>query len=132
MRLNYAAIFVAALAAFVASFLWYLALGNELAEVSKPFAEMQGQRPHPWKMAVVFGQCLVVAFVVAYVIGLRPAGWTSALWIGFLLWLGLCAAQWVGSMVWEKVPLKMAAIHAGDWLLKLLLISAIVGAWRKR
>jgi len=26
----------------------------------------------------------------------------------------------------------MAAIHAGDWLVKLLIIAAIVGAWRKR
>jgi hypothetical protein len=34
-------------------------------------------------------------------------------------------------MVWEKVPLTMAAIHAGDWLVKLVVISAIVGAWRK-
>ena len=84
-------------------------------------------------MVVVFGQCLVVAFVVAYVLGLRLGGdWKSGLWIGFLLWLGLSAVQWIGSMLWEKVPLKMAAIHAGDWLVKLLIIAAIVGAWRKR
>lgn len=48
-----------------------------------------------------------------------------------LLWLGLSAVQWVSSMVWEKVPLTMAAIHAGDWLMKLVVISAIVGAWRR-
>jgi len=33
--------------------------------------------------------------------------------------------------VWGKVPLTMAAIHAGDWLIKLVIISAIVGAWRR-
>jgi hypothetical protein len=38
--------------------------------------------------------------------------------------------QWVGSMLWENVPLKMAAIHAGDWLVKLVLIAVIVGVWR--
>jgi hypothetical protein len=26
--------------------------------------------------------------------------------------------------------LKMAAIHAGDWLVKLMLIAVIVGVWR--
>jgi hypothetical protein len=38
--------------------------------------------------------------------------------------------QWVGSMVWEKVPWKLAVIHAGDWLVKLIIISVLVGVWR--
>jgi hypothetical protein len=38
--------------------------------------------------------------------------------------------QWVGSILWEKVPFKMAAIHAGDWLVKLVLLAVIVGVWR--
>ena len=29
----------------------------------------------------------------------------------------------------EKVPWQLAAIHAGDWLLKLLTVAAIVAAW---
>ncbi len=33
-----------------------------------------------------------------------------------------------GSIAWEKVPPITAAIHAGDWLLKLLLIGAVLGA----
>jgi hypothetical protein len=31
--------------------------------------------------------------------------------------------------MWEKVPPKLAAIHAGDWLLKLLVIAVIVSVW---
>jgi hypothetical protein len=38
--------------------------------------------------------------------------------------------QWVSSSMWEKVPFKMAAIHAGDWLVKLVLLAVIVGVWR--
>lgn len=45
--------------------------------------------------------------------------------------MGLSAVQWMSSMVWEKVPFTMAAIHGGDWLVRLLVISAILGAWRK-
>jgi hypothetical protein len=33
-------------------------------------------------------------------------------------------------VIWEAVPMRIAAAHAGDWLLKLLLVAAIVGAWR--
>jgi hypothetical protein len=29
----------------------------------------------------------------------------------------------------EKVPPKLATIHSGDWLLKLLVIAVIVSVW---
>lgn len=129
--INYLAVVVATLVAFVASALWYIVFGKELAKVSRAFAELRAEKRQSWKMLVVIVQSLVLAFVVAYVIGLREdGGWTGGVGIGFLLWLGLSAMQWVGSMLWEKVPLKMAAIHAGDWFVKLVVISAIVGAWR--
>jgi len=35
-----------------------------------------------------------------------------------------------GSVMWDKVPWRIAATHGGDWLLKLLVIGAVVGAWR--
>jgi len=36
----------------------------------------------------------------------------------------------VGSVIWDDVPPRLAAIHAGDWLMKLLLIAVIVGIWQ--
>jgi hypothetical protein len=36
----------------------------------------------------------------------------------------------LGSVVHEGVPLALASIHAGDWLTKLILVTAIVGIWR--
>jgi len=35
-----------------------------------------------------------------------------------------------GSVIWESAPRQLAAIHAGDWLLKLVVISILVGLWR--
>jgi hypothetical protein len=35
-----------------------------------------------------------------------------------------------GSVIWEKVPAKLAAMHSGDWLVKLLVVSVIVSVWR--
>ncbi len=34
-----------------------------------------------------------------------------------------------GSVIWENVPWKLAALHAGDWLVKLLVIAVIVSVW---
>jgi len=74
---------------------------------------------------------LIVALVLAYFLGLiGNVDWLGAVMVGVLLWIGLAAMQWVGSILWEKVPVKMAAIHAGDWLVKLVLIAVIVGVWR--
>lgn len=132
VKMNYWAVVVAAVVAFVASSIWYAVLGKVLAEVSPAFAELQAGKPAPWRILTVLAGSLVLSFVVAYVVGLRDSvTGLGAVGIGLLLWLGLSAMQWMSSMVWEKVPLKMAAIHAGDWLVKLIIISAIVGVWRK-
>jgi hypothetical protein len=31
--------------------------------------------------------------------------------------------------MWEKVPWRLAATHAGDWLVKVLAVAVIVGVW---
>ena len=130
LGIHYWAVVVAAVAAFVASSVWYIVFGKELAKASPAFAEAL-QKRQPWKMLVVIVQSLVLALVLAYFIGLiGGVDWIGAVRVGVLLWIGLSAVQWVGSMLWEKVPLKMAAIHAGDWLVKLVLIAVIVGVWR--
>ena len=33
-------------------------------------------------------------------------------------------------MVFEKEPLRKAAIHGGDWLVKLIVMAVILGVWR--
>ncbi len=126
--INYLAVVVTAVAAFVASSVWYVLFGKELRELSPAMADMKAAPV--WKKVVVVLQGLVLAFVLAVLVGrLGITTWTGGALLGFWLWLGLSAVQWVGSIMWENVPLKLAAIHAGDWLVKLVLIAAILGAW---
>ncbi len=53
----------------------------------------------------------------------------GAVGLGALLWI-FPAAILLGSVVHEGVPLALASIHAGDWLVKPILIAAIVDIWR--
>ena len=123
--INFLAVVVAAALAFVASAVWYIVFGKQLTTVSAAFA--QGlQKRQPWKLLGVMAQSLVLAYLLGLV---GKVDWLGALGVGVLLWIGLAAMQWVGSLMWENVPVKMAAIHAGDWLLKLVLTVVIVGAW---
>jgi len=113
-KLNYWAVIVAAVVVFVASSLWYVVFGNELAKVSPVFAELQAQKPAAWRMLAVFAGSVVLSFVVAYLIGLKEdVTWMGAVGIGCLLWLGLSAVQWVSSMVWEKVVLRRKSFRPG-------------------
>jgi hypothetical protein len=72
---------------------------------------------------------LVVAYVLAVVL-LGVVDWKGAVQRGVLVWIGFPAMILAGSVIWDKKPWKLAAIHAGDWLVKLLLTAAILGVWR--
>ena len=84
-----------------------------------------------WTMLFVVVQSLVVAFMLTYfVVHLGIFDWKGGVRLGALIWV-FPAMILLGSVVHEDVPLMLAAIHAGDWLAKLLLMSAILGAWHK-
>ena len=83
-----------------------------------------------WTMLFVIAQSLVIAFMIAYFVSrVGISGFADAAGVGALLWI-FPAAILLGSVVHEGVPLALAAIHAGDWLVKLLLIGVVVGVWR--
>ena len=129
--MNCVAIVVAAVAAFVASVVWYALFGNamtELREADQTAAADSGTSV--WTVLFVVAQSLVVAFMMAYFVSrLGIVDWQGAVGVGALVWV-FPAAILLGSVVHEGVPLMLAAIHAGDWLVKLLLIAVIVGVWR--
>ncbi|MBA3251015.1 MAG: DUF1761 domain-containing protein [Geodermatophilaceae bacterium] len=129
-EVNLLAVLVAAVAAFVSGGTYYAVLGDQLAQVSAAAAAAGGRTP-PWKVAIEFLRCLVLAAVVA---GVAAQGeidqWTGGLVLGLALWIGFPFVLWTGAMLHENTPFKLAAIHAGDWLVKLLLIGVIVSIWQ--
>ena len=127
--INLLAILVAATVAFVIGFTYYAVFGQRLAEVSE--AAAAGERPPPWKMAVEFSRCLILAAVIA---GLASEAqieeWTGGLLLGIALWIGFPFVLSTGAVIHENTPLKLAAILAGDWLVKLLAVAVIVSVWQ--
>jgi hypothetical protein len=131
LRMNYLAVVVAAVAAFVASFVWYAIFGNAVMELRgvDPASAAEAGTP-AWAMLFVVVQSLIVAFMLAYFVArLGVADWSGAVRLGVLIWV-FPAMILLGSVVHEDVPLMLAAIHSGDWLVKLLLMSVILGVWR--
>jgi Protein of unknown function (DUF1761) len=64
-----------------------------------------------------------------------PSSWRSQV---AAVWCSVCAVTCFSiparvaarRMIWENTPWKLAAIDAGDWLVKLLVIGLIVSAWQ--
>lgn len=82
-------------------------------------------------MLVEIVRSLVVGYVLArFVWLLEVDDWLGATQLGVLVWIGFPLVLWVGSVLWENIPWKLAAIHAGDWLVKILSIVVILGVWR--
>jgi hypothetical protein len=123
----------AAVVAFVLSGGWYAVLGDQLAAAGSPgaAAAAAGDEPPPWTYAVELFRNLVVATVVAGLVAETGTdGWTGGLWLGLALWIGLPLVLWVGAVVHERTPVRLAAIHAGDWLLKLPAIAVVTAIWQ--
>jgi hypothetical protein len=126
---NVLAVVAAAIAAFALGGTYYAVFGAQLATVSEAAAE--GGQPPPWQLGVEVLRCLVLSAVIA---GLASQGEIDdvlgGLTLGLALWVGFPVVLWIGAMVNENVRPKLAVIHAGDWLAKLLVVAVIVSVWQ--
>nr|WP_239521995.1 DUF1761 domain-containing protein [Geodermatophilus sabuli] len=121
----------AAGAAVAASGAWYAAFGRTLAQLDDAYAG--DSAPPAWVLPVELARSTTVAAAVAVLADRTGvAGPRDAVRLGVLLWGAFPAVLLTGSVVHEKVPWQQAAIHAGDWLAKLVLVSAIVGGTRRQ
>ena len=59
------------------------------------------------------------------------ASWKAAASLGLMLWLAFYVVQLSGAVIFDGMPLALGAVHAGDWLGKMLLIALLLGGWRK-
>ena len=129
MDINAWAVSAATAAAFVISSLWYLAFGKRLAALSDAYAGTE--RTPVWVILVEILRSLIVAGAVAGISSLiRIDDLAGALALGAVLWAAFPLPILAGSVVHEGRNWRLAAIHAGDWLAKLLVISVIVSVWR--
>jgi len=135
LRTNYLAIVVVAAAAFVVGAVWYspLLFGKAYMALRgmNPGA-MAGTRPAAWEILGEFAKNLVVAYVLAhFVVRLGIGDWKSALGLGLWVWVGFQAMLLMGAVLHENMPWMVYGIHAGDAFVKTLLMTVILGVWRR-
>ena len=134
-KINFWAVVVAAVVAFVLGALWYspLLFGKVYMQARgmNP-AVMADMKPPAWELIGEFAKNLVVASVLGYfVVRLGVRDWKSALQLGLIIWIGFQAMLLMGAVLHEKLPWTLYAIHVGDAFIKTLLMTVILGVWRK-
>lgn len=123
------AVAVATLAAFIVSSTYYALFSTKMAALRGADSVASTAPPPPSKLAAELLRSLVMATVVAAVIArgqVDTAG--GVLLVAVIAWLGFPVTLLGGSVLWEDVKPRLAALHAGDWLIKLVAVAAIIGA----
>jgi TM2 domain-containing membrane protein YozV len=121
---------IAGISVFLLSSIYYVALSPVEARAIGPVAPDRGGRPAPGRALLEMVCSVLVGAVIAGVArGCHLHTVAATVVLGLVLWTGFPLVLLSGSVMWDKVPTATALLHAGDWLLKLLVISAIVGLW---
>jgi hypothetical protein len=121
-------IVLAAVAAFLASSVYYAVISPVERRMLGAAALDRG-RPTALKIVAELLRTMLVAAVFAWVADQADRlVLPDAVPLALALWLGFPVALLTGSVAWERVAPITATMHAGDWLLKLMLIATIVGA----
>src|SRR4051794_21183331 len=118
---------VAAAAAVLLSSIYYT-VTTPLERRALGDAAIDRGRPVPWKVGTELARTAVVAAGFSW-IAARGSGLhlPDVLVVALVAWITFPVVLLTGSVIWEGVRPITAAIHAGDWLLKLVLIAVAVG-----
>lgn len=123
--INYLAVLAAAVAAFMFGAAWYGGLSKQwMAAVglSEP------PKPDPIVYAMTFGCQLVIAWVLAGVMGhLSQISLSGGIISAFFVWLGFVATTLIVNHRFQSRPWSLTVIDGGFWLGVLIIMGAVIG-----
>jgi hypothetical protein len=134
IRLNWPALVVAMIVSFLFEAGWFsVFLKPWLAGIGRSMDWMESQ-PHV-TIPLQFAVALLCSFVTAAVlsIGIQASGEQTlfrGIKVGVVLWFGFIATTLAKNYIFEGRPISLYAINAGYCLIDLILMGAIVGAWK--
>jgi uncharacterized protein DUF1761 len=131
---NYLAIVVAAVVAWLAGAGWYTSLGKVwTAAIGMTPEQMQQAKSRPGAhlpFLYTFVAQLVMAWVLAGVLGhIGALTLRAGVISGAFCWLGFVITTLVVSYTFAMRDWRLLLIDGGYWLLVLVLMGGIIGAW---
>ncbi len=133
--INYLAVLVAAVVSYAVGAVWHSPIG-----FGKYWMKLMGLTPgHMHKMPLTAGQAMtlgffvsvLVSYVLAFFMGMTYAFTVStALELGFWLWLGFLAPTLANGWLWEGKSFKLFAFNAVYALVSIEIMAIVLGLWQ--
>ncbi len=130
---NYLALAVATFGSFVFSVLYYMILNRQVVAARASRARNKDDTrtaTTPNKIIIELIRTFLTGLIVAYAIALLNLLYLDqAILLAVWLWLGFPVVLLIGMVIHEHFSAKLAVIHAGDWLARLLILSITLTLW---
>lgn len=130
--INLWAVLVSGVAGALVTTLWYLALRDVHAQLQpRNSGQIVDYRTAPLAAKVIdFLRGFVVAGVLAYLVDATGVStWEGSLRLAVILWIGFPVVLLIAPVIWGGQSWKLSALHSGDWLVKLIVMTVIIGVW---
>ncbi len=132
VNINYLAVAVAAVAAYIIGWLWYGPF------FGKPWLKLSGIKEFkPAAVPIILG--LIGVFLMSWVFDqalifvggyLKMTGICFALIGAFINWIGFIAPVTLGTVIYEKKPWSLWILNNAYWLISLIVIGIILTYWK--
>lgn len=126
--INLLAVLAATVAGFAAGSVWYMVFG-------KTWAAAQGKvqadfKPSPGPFILAFAGQFVMAFVLAGLLGhLGSVNIHNGIISAIFVWIGFIAPTVAINDSFQGAKVSLTVIDAGHWLIVLMLMGAVLGAF---
>jgi hypothetical protein len=127
-RINYWAVVVTGIIAFILSLIWYSSF--VFGKIWMEYRNASAQSAPSWTMMFAPLRELIASYVIAILITrLTITDWKKAVRFILLLWLAFHAVGMAGAILWDNMPWQLGLVHAGDWLMKMLFMAVVLSLW---
>jgi len=133
MHINFIAVLVAAVVAFILGSIWYTVLGKRwqaaLGKSDEEIGKTPGMPPVGALIASFVAE-LIMAFVLAHLLNRAPVhGPVYGAAVGAVCWLGFVVTTITVNNAYPGRKLALTVIDSAHWLLVLAAEGAVIGAF---
>jgi hypothetical protein len=128
LKINYWVVIATGVAAFLLSILWYSPL--MFGTIWEQFRHAPNPAIPQWTIALApFRELIASAVLALLIVRLNLKDWKATTKLMFLLWLTFHAVGMTGAILWDNMQWQLGAVHAGDWLMKMLFMGIMLTIW---
>ncbi len=129
-QLNIWAVLLAAVVKFFIGGLWYspILFGKQWMTATGLKEDELGSPAKPMIITALLG--VVTAFTLSVLITLANPDFAQSIALGFVVAIGIVVAMLAPHFLFEGRSMRLFAIYAGQHVVELMVMAAIIGGWR--